>query len=81
MRLGSAHKMKVPAQVVLGSVELTLDSLASLGEGSVVELDRRASEPVDFIVSGELVARGEVVVVDEKLGIRITRLVAAERRP
>jgi flagellar motor switch protein FliN len=74
MKLGSVQEVKVPAQVVLGGVQLSLASLASLAEGSIVELDKLAGEPVDFIVAGELVAKGEVVVIEESFGIRITQL-------
>lgn len=72
MKLGSVQQVKVPAQVVLGNANLDLSSLAALGEGSIIELDKLAGEPVDFIVAGELVAKGEVVVIDENFGIRIT---------
>jgi flagellar motor switch protein FliN/FliY len=74
MKLGSVQEVKVPAQVVLGGVQLSLASMASLAEGSIVELDKLAGEPVDFIVAGELVAKGEVVVIEESFGIRITQL-------
>jgi flagellar motor switch protein FliN len=80
MKLGSMQQVKVPAQVVLGGAELDLGSLSSLGEGSIIELDRLAGEPVDLVIAGEVVARGEVVVIDENFGIRITRIVE-ERQP
>ncbi|MGA2975365.1 MAG: flagellar motor switch protein FliN [Spirochaetia bacterium] len=72
MKLGNVQEVQVPAQVVLGTTNLTLSSLASLGEGSIIPLDKLAGEPVDFVVAGELVAKGEVVVIDENFGIRIT---------
>jgi flagellar motor switch protein FliN len=74
MKLGSVQQVKVPAQVVLGNAQLDIATLASLGVGSIIELDRVAGEPVDFIVAGEPVARGEVVIIDENFGIRITRI-------
>jgi flagellar motor switch protein FliN/FliY len=75
MRLGNVHQVKVPAQVVLGGAELDLGSLTSLGVGSIIELDKLAGEPVDLYIAGELVGKGEVVVIDENFGIRVTELV------
>jgi len=75
MKLGSVRQVKVPVQVVLGGAELDLGSLSSLGVGSVIELDKLAGEPVDLYVSGELVGKCEVVVIDENFGVRVTKLV------
>ena len=61
--------------VELGRVRLKVRDLLRLGEGSVVELDRAAGAPVDVLVNGSLVARGDVVVVDDELGVRVTELV------
>lgn len=61
--------------VELGRVRLKVRDLLKLGEGSVVELDRAAGAAVDVLVNGSLVARGDVVVVDDELGVRITELV------
>jgi flagellar motor switch protein FliN/FliY len=60
--------------VELGRVRLKVRDLLRLVEGSVVELDRAAGAPVDVLVNGSLVARGDVVVVDDELGVRITEL-------
>src|SRR5690606_7142441 len=60
--------------VGLGRVRLKVRDLLRLGEGSVVELDRAAGAAVDVLVNGSLVARGDVVVVDDELGVRITEL-------
>jgi flagellar motor switch protein FliN/FliY len=60
---------------VLGHTRMTVRELLSLTPGSVVELDRAAGSPADLLVNGTLIARGEVVVVDEEYGIRITELV------
>ena len=60
--------------VELGRVTLKVRDLLRLGEGSVVELNRPAGAPVDVLVNGSLVARGEVVVVDDELGVRVTEL-------
>lgn len=64
--------------VELGRVRLRVRDLLRLTEGSVLELDRAAGAPVDVLVNGSLVARGEVVVVDDELGVRVSELV---RRP
>lgn len=60
--------------VELGRVRLKVRDLLRLTEGSVVELDRAAGAPVDVLVNGSLVARGDVVIVDDELGVRITEL-------
>lgn len=66
-------EMEVTAE--LGRTRMTVRELLSLTPGSVVELDRAAGSPADLLVNGTLIARGEVVVVDEEYGIRITELV------
>jgi flagellar motor switch protein FliN/FliY len=75
MKLGSVRQAKVEARVELGRTELTVGDLATIGSGSIIKLERLAGEPVDFVVAGELVARGEVGVIDENFGIRLTELV------
>jgi flagellar motor switch protein FliN/FliY len=79
MKLGSVQQVKVPAQVVLGNAELSLGNLAQLAVGSIIELKSLAGEPADFVVAGEVVAKGEVVVIDENFGIRITELIETGR--
>lgn len=66
----------LPVTVELGGARLTVRELLGLREGSVLELDRAAGAPVDVLVNGTLVARGDVVVVGDDLGVRITELVA-----
>jgi flagellar motor switch protein FliN len=60
--------------VELGRVRMKLRDMLRLVEGSVVELNRLATAPVDILVNGSILARGEVVVVDDELGVRITEL-------
>lgn len=74
--------MDIPVQlsVELGRTRLTLKNILQLGQGSVVELDGLAGEPMDIFVNGYLIAQGEVVVVDEKYGIRITDIVTPSDR-
>lgn len=66
--------------VELGRTQLPIKHVLELQKGSVVELDRIAGEPVDVYVNEHLMARGEVVVVDDKFGVRITELVAPETK-
>ena len=66
--------------VEVGSTSLKLSELLDLSEGSVVELDRQANELLDILVNGTLVARGEVVTVGGKFGIRVVDVVATEAR-
>lgn len=62
--------------VQLGTVTLTVRDLLALQEGSVVELDRAAGAAVDVLVNGRLLAHGDVVVIDDELGVRITEILA-----
>ncbi|MBL4851025.1 MAG: flagellar motor switch protein FliN [Gammaproteobacteria bacterium] len=64
----------------LGRTHISIRNLLQLNQGSVVELDRLAGEPMDVRVNGTLIARGEVVVVNEKFGIRLTDVISAAER-
>lgn len=74
--------LDVPLEVSveLGRTRMTIQELLSLSPGSVVELDKVAGEPLDIVVNGRLVARGEAVVVNDKFGIRITDIVSRSER-
>ncbi len=78
MKLGGIKDVKVPPQVVLGETEITVEQLATVGEGSIIELKSLAGEPVDLLASGERIGRGEVVVIDECFGIRVTQILGRE---
>ncbi len=67
--------LQMNVTVELGRTELTVSEVLGLGPGSVVELDRLAGEPVDILVNDRLIARGEVVVVDENFGVRVVEVV------
>jgi flagellar motor switch protein FliN/FliY len=69
--------MNVPMQVTaeLGKCKMSVAEVLKLGTGSIVELERLAGGPVDLLVNNKLVARGEVVAVDENFGVRVTELV------
>ena len=63
--------------VEIGRTRMTIGQALSLGPGSFVTLDRLAGEPVDLLVNGRPIARGEVVVIDEEFGLRITEIIGA----
>lgn len=74
--------LDVPVNVTveIGRVSLPIKELLSLGQGSVVPLDRLVGQPHDVLVNGTLIAQGEVVVVDDKFGIRFTEIVSPTER-
>jgi flagellar motor switch protein FliN/FliY len=69
--------MHVPLQVTaeLGTSKMSVSEVLKLGTGSIIELERLAGGPVDLLVNDKLIARGEVVAVDENFGVRITELI------
>jgi flagellar motor switch protein FliN/FliY len=71
----------VPVQVsaVLGRARMDVGDLLKLGPGTVLELDRKVGEAIDIYVNNRLVARGEVVLVEDKLGVTMTEIIKAER--
>jgi flagellar motor switch protein FliN/FliY len=71
----------VPVQVsaVLGRAKMDVGDLLKLGPGTVLELDRRVGEAIDIYVNNRLIARGEVVLVEDKLGVTMTEVIKAER--
>jgi flagellar motor switch protein FliN/FliY len=74
--------LDIPVQltVELGRTKITIKNLLQLAQGSVVELDGLAGEPMDVLVNGYLIAQGEVVVVNDKFGIRLTDIVTPSER-
>ena len=71
-----------PVQVfaVLGKTQMQVSQLLKLGRGAVVELDRKVGEAIDIYVNNRLVARGEVVVVEDRLGVTMTEIIKTERK-
>ncbi|MCD8570233.1 MAG: flagellar motor switch protein FliN [Alphaproteobacteria bacterium] len=71
----------IPVQIsaVLGRSTMQVSQLLKLGRGAVVELDRKVGEAIDIYVNNRLVARGEVVVVEDKLGVTMTEIVKSDR--
>jgi len=70
----------VTLSMEIGRTELPIHSLLQLNQGSVVELDRLAGEPMDVLINGTLIAHGEVVVINEKFGIRLTDVISPAER-
>ncbi len=78
--LNGVLDIPVTLSVEIGQTSVSIRNLLQLNQGSVVELDRLAGEPLDVLVNGTLVAHGEVVVINEKFGIRLTDVVSAHER-
>jgi len=78
--LGRLADVPVELAVELGRTRMTIEQTLELGPGSVVSLNRLAGEPVDLLVNGKPIARGEVVVIDEEFGLRITDVSSGARR-
>jgi flagellar motor switch protein FliN/FliY len=70
----------VPVSVELGHTTMLVKDILTLSQGSIVELDKMAGTPVDLLVRGKLLAQGEVVVVDENFGLKITNICGSEER-
>ena len=70
----------VSMSMEVGRTSITIRNLLQLNQGSVIELDRLAGEPLDVLVNGTLIAHGEVVVVNEKFGIRMTDVISPSER-
>ncbi len=66
--------------VQLGMTKMLIKDLLQLGQGSVIELDKLAGEPMEILINNKLVARGEVVVVNEKFGVRLTDIISPAER-
>ena len=75
--LSALYDLSLPVSIELGRTRLTVREVLELGRGSVVELERMAGEPVDVYVGDRCFARGEVVVLGEQFGVRITRILSS----
>jgi|SRR5689334_2437031 flagellar motor switch protein FliN/FliY len=74
--LSRLHDVPVELAVEVGRTKMTIREALALGPGSIVTLNRLAGEPVDLLVNGKPIARGEVVVIDEEFGLRVTEVLA-----
>lgn len=74
--------MEVPLAVTVevGRSRMTIQDLLQLGQGSVVELEKLAGDPLDIFINGQRVARGEAVIINEKFGVRLTEIISPEDR-
>ncbi|MDG1085543.1 MAG: flagellar motor switch protein FliN [Planktotalea sp.] len=79
-KLRALENIEVQMSIEVGRTEITIADLLRLNEGSVVELDRLAGEPLDILVNGTMIAKGEVVMVGERFGIRFSDIVDPEKR-
>ena len=77
--LEAVFDVPVTVSAVLGKSAMEVSQLLKLGRGTIVELDRKVGEAIDIYVNNRLIARGEVVVVDERLGVTMTEIVKADR--
>ena len=74
------ENIDVKLTVEVGSAELKIKELLRLNEGSVIELDRLAGDPLDILANGTIIAKGEVVMIGERFGIRFTEVVNPKER-
>jgi flagellar motor switch protein FliN len=77
--LEAVFDVPVKVSAVLGRARMEINNLLKIGPGTVLELDRKVGEAIDIYVNDRLVARGEVVLVEEKLGVTMTEIIKAER--
>ncbi|MBL8697239.1 MAG: flagellar motor switch protein FliN [Alphaproteobacteria bacterium] len=77
--LDAVYDIPVQVSAVLGRATMQVSQLLKLGRGAVVELDRKVGEAIDIYVNNRLIARGEVVVVDERLGVTMTEIIKTDR--
>ena len=77
--LEAVYDIPVQVSAVLGKASMQVSQLLKLGRGAVVELDRKVGEAIDIYVNNRLVARGEVVVVEDKLGVTMTEIIKSDQ--
>ncbi len=77
--LQSVYEIPVQISIVLGKAVMPVTQLLKLGKGSVIELDRKVGDPVDVFVNGRIVAKGEVVIVNDKIGVTLTEIIRNEK--
>lgn len=79
LTLEALYDVPVQVSVVLGATKMPLSSILKLGKGAVIELERTVGEPIDVYVNNKIVAKGEIVIVDNKIGVTLTEVVANEK--
>ncbi len=78
--MSAVFDIPVRLSAVLGRASMPVNQLLRLGRGAVVELDRKVGEPIDIFVNNRLIARGEVLIVDDHLGITMTEIIKSDHR-
>src|SRR5690349_9995852 len=79
LSLETVYDIPVQITVVLGRTSMQVNQLLKLGRGAVIELDKKVGEPIDIFVNNRLVARGEVVVVEDRIGVTMTEIMKADK--
>ena len=79
LSLETVYDIPVQITVILGRTSMQVNQLLKLGRGAVIELDKKVGEPIDIFVNNRLVARGEVVVVEDRIGVTMTEIIKAEK--
>ena len=79
LNLETVYDIPVQITVILGRTNMQVNQLLKLGRGAVIELDKKVGEPIDIFVNNRLVARGEVVVVEDRIGVTMTEIIKAEK--
>ena len=79
LTLEALYDVPVQVSVVLGSAKMSLNSILKLGKGAVIELNRTVGEPIDVYVNNKIVAKGEIVIVEDKIGVTLTEVVLNEK--
>ena len=79
LSLETVYDIPVQITVVLGRANMQVNQLLKLGRGAVIELDKKVGEAIDIFVNNRLVARGEVVVVEERIGITMTEIIKSDK--
>jgi len=79
LSLETVYDIPVQVTVVLGKTTMQVNQLLKLGRGAVIELDKKVGEAIDIFVNNRLVARGEVVVVEDRIGVTMTEIIKSEK--
>ena len=79
LSLETVYDIPVQITVVLGRTSMQVNQLLKLGRGAVIELDQKVGEPIDIFVNNRLVARGEVVVVEDRIGVTMTEIIKTDK--
>ena len=80
LTLEAVQDIPVQISVVLGRSTMQVNQLLKLGRGAVIELDKKVGEPIDIYVNNRLVARGEVVVVEDRIGVTMTEIIKPDKK-